>query len=86
MIQVLLQAGADVDAHDELRIGDTPLGETAGESTFDVAQALVVAGADPTIQGWMQRCALDRAGERTDAEGLKVYELLRNVASRRSDA
>lgn len=79
VIRLLLEAGADVNAHDESRIGDSPLGQVAGNCSFAVAQALVAAGADPTIRGWMQLCALDRAKERKNAEGKRVYELLRNT-------
>lgn len=80
IMQLLLQAGADVNAHNESQIGDSPLGQTAGTCSLAVAQALLAAGADPTIQGWMQNCALDRAKERTDEEGQKVYELLCHAA------
>lgn len=80
IIRLLLQAGADVNAHDEPRIGDTPLGCIAGNCSLAVAQALLAAGADPTIRGWMQLCALDRAKDRKRHEGPRVYELLCNAA------
>ncbi len=80
IIQLLLEAGADVNANDEPRIGDTALGYVAGNCSLAVAQALVSAGADPTIRGWMQLCALDRAKERKRGEGPKVYELLCKAA------
>ncbi len=80
IIRLLLSAGADINAHDESRIGNSPLGEVAGKCSFAVAQALVAAGADPTIRGWMQLCALDRAKERKKEEGKQVYELLCNAA------
>jgi ankyrin repeat protein len=80
IIQLLLSAGADINAHDESRIGNSPLGEVAGNCSVAVAQSLVAAGADPTIRGWMQLCALDRAKERKKEEGKRVYELLCNAA------
>jgi hypothetical protein len=80
IIQLLLGAGADINAHEESRIGNSPLGEVAGNCSFAVAQTLVAAGADPTIRGWMQLCALDRAKERKKEEGKRVYELLCNAA------
>jgi ankyrin repeat protein len=80
VIQLLLNAGADVNAHDESRIGDSPLGQVAGSCSLAVAQALIAAGADPTIRGWMQLRAVDRAEERENDEGKRVYELLCNAA------
>lgn len=80
IIRLLLQSGANVNAHDEPRIGDTPLGYVAGSCSLGVAQALLTAGADPTIRGWMQLCALDRAKNRKKDEGRKVYALLCSAA------
>jgi ankyrin repeat protein len=82
LIKVLLEAGADVNAHEEARIGNTPLGEIAGNCSFEIARLLIAAGADPTIRGWMQLSALDRAEARKKAEGRKVYELLVEAAKR----
>ena len=82
IVALLLQAGADVNAHDEERIGDTPLGYVAGNCSLEMAQALVSGGADPTIRGWMQLSALDRAKERKREEGQRVYALLCKAASR----
>jgi ankyrin repeat protein len=76
IIRLLLDAGADVNAHDESRIGDTPLGSIAGNCSLAVAHLLIEAGADPTIRGWMQLCALDRAKNRKRDDGPKVCELL----------
>jgi ankyrin repeat protein len=76
VVTLLLRAGADVNAQDEARAGDTPLGRIAGNCSFEVAEALVCAGADPTIRGWMQLSALDRAKNRKRPEGRSVYELL----------
>lgn len=74
---VLLQAGADVDAHDAQRIGNTPLGEVAATCSLQMAMLLVDAGADPTIPGWMQLTALDKACRRTRGDGPAVCEYLR---------
>jgi ankyrin repeat protein len=86
IMRVLLEAGADVNAHEEARIGNTPLRDVAAECSLAVATLLVDAGADPRIPGWMQLTALDKAEERTNQEGQRVYALLKSVAVRLSDA
>ena len=82
VLDLLLHAGAEVDARDPRVIGNTPLGEVAGHCSHEIAGRLLAAGADPTIRGWMQRSALDRARERTRPEGLRVRELLQEAAQR----
>jgi ankyrin repeat protein len=79
-VSFLIQAGADVNAHDERVIGDTPLATVAGNCSLQMALILVDAGADPTIRGWMQLCALDRAKNRKRGDGPSVYELLVQTA------
>jgi len=76
----LLSVGADVNAHDESRIGETPLGEVAGNCSFEIASLLIQHGANPSIPGGMQRTALHRAKLRKKPEGKKVYELLRRAS------
>ena len=76
MAQYLLSSGANVNAHDEEAIGETPLGDVAANCSYDVAEFLIWAGADPAIKGWMQITALDRASERKTEEGKRVYKLL----------
>jgi ankyrin repeat protein len=87
VVDALLRAGADVNAHDERTIGDTPLGEAAGTCSLRMARLLVEAGADPTIPGWMQVRALDRAEQRrheqgTGSEGQAVSNFLREIAQK----
>jgi len=82
VLNVLLAAGADVNAHDESVVGNTPLREVSDTCSFEVAKILVDAGADPTIPGWMQLTAVHKATERTKPEGLRVRQLLENVAVR----
>jgi len=74
VILELLSSGANVDAQDENRIGNTPLGEVAGYCSLDVAKALVEHGADPRIAGWMGLSAIDRSRERQREDG--VYDML----------
>jgi ankyrin repeat protein len=81
-LRYLIEAGANVNANDEKRIGDTPLGRIADTCSFEVAEILVSAGADPTIPGWMGMTALDHSKRRSDPEGHKVHELLFETAKR----
>jgi ankyrin repeat protein len=80
----LIEHGADVNAHHEPSIGNTPLGDIAGNCTFRMAKLLIDAGADPGILGWMGLTALDRAAKRKRAEGKRVYELLRQASKNRA--
>ena len=78
----LLEQGADVNAHHEPSLGNTPLSEVAATCSYTMAKLLVEAGADPSIPGWMQLTALDRARKRKRGDGPEVYELLARAASR----
>jgi hypothetical protein len=79
VVEYLIGAGADVNAHDESRAGDTPLGEFAGTCSLAMVKVLLEAGADPTIPGWMQLTAMDRAERRKDPEGKSVRRMLREA-------
>ena len=81
-MRVLVEAGADVNANDEVRIGNTPLRDVADTCSLAVATFLVNCGADPRIPGWMQLTALDKAAGRKDDEGRRVYALLKGAADR----
>jgi hypothetical protein len=72
--------GANVNAHDEAEIGETPPGAVAATCSYEKAELLPGAGADPTIPGWMPITALQRAKNRKSEEGRKVYELLAKTA------
>ena len=80
--QYLLSAGANINAHDEEAIGETPLGDVAADCSYEVADFLIRAGADPTIKGWMQITALDRTSERKTEEGKRVHKLLMKAAEK----
>ena len=82
VMKSLINAGANVNAHDERVIGNTPLGDVAGNCSFEVAKLLIDSGADPTIPGWMQLTALHKARERKQPEGLRVCQLLEQAAKR----
>jgi ankyrin repeat protein len=83
VVKLLLERGADVNAHDESRAGDTPLESAAAACSLAMATLLVDAGADPTIPGWMQIAALHRAETRQRGDGRAVDSLLVEVAKRR---
>ena len=82
-VRYLIKAGADVNAHDEAKIGETPLGTVAANCSFAMAKVLVDAGADPTIQAFMCNTALDRSAARKKGEGKRVHKLLVDTVKRR---
>jgi len=77
-VKLLIEAGADINAHDANRIGNTALNEVAGDGSFVMIEALLEAGADPTIRGWMNLNALDRARHRHPA----IYAMLESAAEK----
>ena len=78
----LISCGANVNAHDEARIGETPLGAASPECSFEMAELLIEAGADPSITGWMGITAVHRAKDRKDNDGQRVFDLLSKAARR----
>ena len=80
VVERLLEAGADVNAHDERVIGNTPLRDAIHQCSYRMAKRLIDAGADPTIPGWMQMSAIDSAMQRKDADAKKILRLLREAA------
>jgi ankyrin repeat protein len=88
VVDYLLRRGADINARVERVIGDTPLGEAASTCSLAMARRVVAAGADPTVRGWMQLNAVDRAKRRKKEEGIggvgqAVYEFSREAARKR---
>ena len=80
VVERLIEAGADVNAHDERTMSNTPLSEVAGDCKYEMVKLLLDAGADPTIRGWMQLNAIDRARQRKDADARKIVRLLETAA------
>jgi ankyrin repeat protein len=83
VVNCLIRAGANVNANDERVIGNTPLSDNAERCSFEMAQRLVQAGADPSIRGWMQMCAIDHASSRKDADAKKIQRLLLDAKRKR---
>jgi ankyrin repeat protein len=82
VVRHLIAAGADVNAHEEERIGDTVLKHVAQTCSLELARILLDAGADPTVPGWMQLTALDKSVTRKRFEGPEVHRLLVDAARR----
>jgi ankyrin repeat protein len=78
--EYLISAGAEVNAHEANKAGETPLGDVAETCSYEMAEFLINNGANPTIPGWMQLTALDRAKNRKNEEGRRVYDLLLEAA------
>ncbi len=78
----LINAGADVNAHNEPKIGDTALRIATENGTLGMVELLLLAGADPTIEGWMRLTPLDKARGRKRGDGPRIYELLEQAAKR----
>jgi ankyrin repeat protein len=76
VMRALLGAGADVNAIDSARGGNTPLREVAEKCSLAVAKLLIDSGADPRIPGWMQITAFDKAAARKRGDGPAVAALL----------
>jgi len=77
----LIERKYPLSSFDEL--GKTPLHYAIQDNQLEIVKRLIEAGADPTIRGWMQMNALDRARERKDANGQKIVRLLEEAAYRR---
>ena len=85
VVHRLLRAGANVNANDERVVGNTPLSDNVRDISFEMIKCLLEAGADPTIRGWMQLNALDRAADRKDADARKIQRLLQAAVERRQE-
>jgi ankyrin repeat protein len=76
----LLARGADVNAHQEDRIGETPLSLAVRKTHPEMIELLLRNGADPDIPGWMCITARDRALERKRPAGLRMQALIARYA------
>lgn len=69
MVALLIESRADINACDVTHIGNTVLREVIEEAIPSLVAQLLAAGADPTIKGWMQLSAVDKAIERYESQG-----------------
>jgi ankyrin repeat protein len=73
----LLENGADVNAHDEPNIGETPLSIAVQHGRPAVVEALLLNGADADIPGWMNLSARIRSERLLTDEGRQIADLIR---------
>jgi len=83
--QLLLNRGAQVDAHESERAGDTPLAVAARGNYPEMAELLLKHGANPDLAGWMAITPRQRVQRRTDEEGKKLLALMEQYAPRTPD-
>lgn len=72
----LLDHGADVNAHDESRAGETALCLAAQTDYPEMVELLLRHGADPDIIGWVGLTARLRARRRSDDDGRKISAMI----------
>jgi ankyrin repeat protein len=63
-VQCLLSRGADANARDANKLGDPPLSDAVRGGFSGIVDDLLASGADPSIPGWMNQTARDRANRR----------------------
>jgi len=74
--QYLIENGANVNAQNLDKIGETPLSNVGDKCSLKMAKFLVKHGAIVDAKGWMGLSAINRAQKRKKTEGVKVYEYL----------
>jgi len=79
----LLKHGAQVNANEEDRIGETALCIGAQGNCPEIVELLLQHGANPDIKGWMGLSATVRAQNRKDEEGRKISELIERYRRKR---
>jgi hypothetical protein len=84
MIEFLLDAGADINAHDEGQIADSALTLAVERGDLETCRLLIARGADPTIPGFMGLTPFDIARKRTRMPELGIL-LASSEAARRRD-
>ena len=82
MLELLLDAGADINAREEETNSHTAVSVAASDSSPEVVKLLLERGADPTIAGWMGMNAIDCANYRRDGLRESVLQVLEEHARR----
>ena len=72
----LIKNGANVNAQNIDKIGETPLSDVADKCSLKMAKFLIKHGAIVETKDWMGLSAIDRAKKRKKTEGVQVYEYL----------
>jgi len=84
VVKLLIEAGSDINIHDEQRAGNTALREAVDAKNPALVRFLLEFNADPTIPGWMNRTALDAAESQhkkaPDSASLKILRILNEAA------
>ncbi|MGH7244835.1 MAG: ankyrin repeat domain-containing protein [Phycisphaerales bacterium] len=76
--RILIDAGADPNAHDESRIGSTPLDVAIENGCAPIVSLLLKAGADPDIPTWTWVSARQRA-ERARFRQREIWEMIDSI-------
>ena len=82
--QLLIKLGANVNAHEDDRIGETPLSVASTGNYPEIVELLLQNGADPDINGWMGLTARDKAKSRKDEDGRKITRLMEQYTLRKN--
>jgi ankyrin repeat protein len=82
MAQLLLDAGANINAREEETNSNTAISVAARETSPDMVEFLLARGADPWIAGWMGLNAFDVARERKDEDAPQVRAVLASHAKK----
>ena len=86
MVNLLLDAGADINAREEETNSDTAVSVAAADTSPEIVKLLLERGADPGITGWMGVDANYRAGQRRDSLREEVLAVLNQHAKQRGNA
>jgi len=76
MVQLLLDAGCNINAREEETNSNTAISVAASESSPEMVQFLLDRGADPWVTGWMGMDAFDVAKQRRDDDAHRIRVVL----------